>query len=166
MVEEEKQMIFLTSFSRSTWKKQIIMFSAMRRKNKGYVSKGILMLLILLHTSGCTVQISMGGRSARESGKYVEKGLASWYGSNYYGKRTASGEIYTGRELTAAHRNLPFGTKVRVRRLDTGRSVVVRINDRGPFKKGRIIDLSERAAKEIGLKREGVTKVEIRVVEW
>ena len=79
-----------------------------------------------------------------------ESGIASWYGAPYHGQRSASGEIYDQEKLTAAHRTLPFGTRVRVHRLDRDESVVVRINDRGPFVKSRIIDLSRAAAVRLG----------------
>ncbi len=84
-------------------------------------------------------------------------GLASWYGPGFHGKRTASGETFDAGALTAAHRTLPFGTQVRVVNKRTGRSVVVRINDRGPHARGRIIDLSRAAAHAVGLS--GVTPV-------
>jgi rare lipoprotein A len=94
----------------------------------------------------------------------TEKGLASWYGEPYHGRRTASGEIYDMHEMTAAHRTLPFGTVVKVERRDTGVDVKVRVNDRGPFVRGRIIDLSWAAAKKIGLDRDGVAPVKVVVV--
>ena len=84
-------------------------------------------------------------------------GLASWYGPGFHGRRTASGETFNTNALTAAHRTLPFGTQVRVVNQHNGRSVVVRINDRGPFSHGRLIDLSRAAAQMIGLS--GVAKV-------
>jgi rare lipoprotein A len=92
-------------------------------------------------------------------------GYASYYADRLHGRRTASGERYHVRKLTAAHRTLPFGTLVRVRVLKTDASVKVRINDRGPFVKGRIIDLSWLAAKKLGLLRKGVAKVEIEVLK-
>jgi rare lipoprotein A len=93
-------------------------------------------------------------------------GLASWYGSAFAGRRTANGERFDPGALTAAHKTLPFGTWVDVRRVDTGRSVRVRITDRGPngHAANRIIDLSRRAAEELDLVRAGVTRVELRVV--
>ena len=94
-----------------------------------------------------------------------ESGIASWYGVPYHGQRSASGEIYDQEKLTAAHRTLPFGTKVRVRRLDTDESIVVRINDRGPFVKSRIIDLSRAAAARLGMMGSGVAPVTLEVVE-
>ena len=93
-----------------------------------------------------------------------EKGIASWYGAPYHGQRSASGEIYDQEKLTAAHRTLPFGTRVRVHRVDGGESVVVRINDRGPFVKSRIIDLSRAAAVRLGLTNGGVAPVIVEVV--
>lgn len=89
----------------------------------------------------------------------IERGVASWYGRQFQGRRTASGEPFDRHALTAAHKTLPFGTWVRVRHLGTGQEVVVRINDRGPFAKGRIIDLSKAAAAKLGTKNAGVGKV-------
>jgi rare lipoprotein A len=94
----------------------------------------------------------------------AEKGLASWYGEPYHGRRTASGEIYDMHEMTAAHRTLDFGTVVKVTRRDTGADVKVRITDRGPFIRGRIIDLSYAAAKKIGLDIDGIAPVKVVVV--
>ena len=87
--------------------------------------------------------------------------MASWYGPGFIGQRTASGEVYRRNDLTAASRSLPLGTHVRVTNLGTGRSVVVRINDRGPYVHGRGIDLSERAAQRIGLNHSGIARVSI-----
>lgn len=92
-------------------------------------------------------------------------GIASFYGEEFRGRVTANGERYDPTKLTAAHLRYPFGTRVRVKNLDNGKSVVVRINDRGPFKAGRIIDLSARAARELGLLADGTTKVLITVDE-
>jgi rare lipoprotein A len=90
-----------------------------------------------------------------------EQGIASWYGYPYHGRRTSSGEIYNMHDMTAAHRTLPFGTRVKVHNLDNGRSVTVRINDRGPFVEGRIIDLSYAAAKAIGMSGLAPVRLEI-----
>jgi rare lipoprotein A len=92
-------------------------------------------------------------------------GLASWYGPGFDGRPTASGEPFDQTALTAAHPSLPFGTTVRVRALRNGRSVVVRINDRGPFVEGRVIDLSREAARRIGLERRGVGRVTLEVLD-
>jgi rare lipoprotein A len=83
-----------------------------------------------------------------EQPDYDETGIASWYGPTFYGHHTANGEIYDGTEFTAAHRTLPMPVNVRVTNLDNGKSIIVRVNDRGPYAKGRIIDLSEAAAPE------------------
>jgi len=99
------------------------------------------------------------------SKNWSETGYASWYGPGFDGKRTASGEVYDMEELTAAHKRLPFGTRVRVESLDTGRRTEVRINDRGPFVDDRIIDLSMAAAREIGMLGPGTARVRISVVQ-
>jgi len=93
-----------------------------------------------------------------------QKGMASWYGENHQGKRTASGERFNMNALTAAHRTLPINSIVKVKNLVNGRTVSVRINDRGPYSHGRIIDVSKAAAKKLGLLKKGTGKVEIRVV--
>jgi rare lipoprotein A len=103
--------------------------------------------------------------SAQPAHKPLERGFASWYGAPYHGCQSASGEIYDQDQLTAAHRTLPFGTKVRVRRLDLDRRVVVRINDRGPFVESRIIDLSRAAGLKLGINGGGVVPVVLEVVE-
>jgi rare lipoprotein A len=91
----------------------------------------------------------------------AEIGLASWYGPQLQGKRTASGERFDMNTLTAAHRTLPLNSYARVTNLATGRSVVVRINDRGPYLAHRIIDLSARAARELGIEEDGVARVRV-----
>ncbi|WP_232788496.1 septal ring lytic transglycosylase RlpA family protein [Macromonas nakdongensis] len=91
----------------------------------------------------------------------LEQGAASYYANRFHGRRTASGERYDRRQLTAAHKTLPFGTEVIVRSLRTGREVVVRIIDRGPHLKSRIIDLSHAAAEALGIRRHGVSEVQL-----
>ena len=91
-------------------------------------------------------------------------GVASWYGRKFQGHRTASGERFDRRRLTAAHRSLPLGTRARVTNLENGRSVEVTVTDRGPYVRGRIIDLSERAAQLIGIKEDGLARVAIELV--
>jgi len=88
--------------------------------------------------------------------------MASYYADKYIGRKTSNGEKFKQNKLTAAHKTLPFGTKVKVTNLSNGQSVKVRINDRGPFIQGRIIDLSKKAAKKIDMVNTGVTKVTIR----
>jgi len=99
-------------------------------------------------------------------GKFEQTGVASWYGKPFHGRKTSSGETYNMMALTAAHPTLPFGTVVRVTNLKNKKSVKVKINDRGPFKKGRIIDLSYSAARTIGLTGPGTGKVKVEVVKW
>ncbi len=94
----------------------------------------------------------------------VASGTASWYGARFQGRRTANGERFDKNGMTAAHRSLPFGTRVRVTNRRNGRAVVVRINDRGPFTGGRVIDLSRSAAREIGMVNSGTAPVSIEVV--
>ncbi len=91
-------------------------------------------------------------------------GTASWYGRKFHGRRTASGEVFNMHEYTAAHRNLPFGTRVRVTNLRTGRYTIVRINDRGPFVRGREIDLSYVAARDIGILEKGLEVVRLEIL--
>ena len=97
---------------------------------------------------------------------WTETGLASWYGHPYPGRPSSSGEIYDMDQLTAAHRTLPFGSIVEVKNLDNGRTVTVRINDRGPFAEGRIIDLSRAAARQIGLIGPGTALVRIQLLGY
>ena len=94
----------------------------------------------------------------------VITGEASWYGPGFYGNRTANGEVYKPGTMTAAHRTLPFGTKVRVTNLWNGRSAVIRINDRGPFVYHRVIDLGHGAASDLGLTASGIAQVKLEVL--
>lgn len=108
--------------------------------------------------------VSCGSSLTATSGSSTT-GKASWYGGRFHGRKTASGERFDKRAMTAAHRKLPFGTRVRVTSLNTGRSVEVRINDRGPFgRRERIIDLSEAAAETLGMKNAGVVRVKLEVL--
>jgi rare lipoprotein A len=97
----------------------------------------------------------------QEQPTYDETGIASWYGPSFYGRPTANGEIYDGDKMTAAHKTLPLPVNVRVTNLENGRSVIVRVNDRGPFARGRIIDLSRRAAELLDMQRAGVARVRV-----
>lgn len=94
---------------------------------------------------------------------FSQEGVASWYGGKFHGRKTANGEIYDMNGVTAAHKSLPFGTIVNVQNLDNGKAIKVRINDRGPFIKGRIIDLSKKAAEAIGMMHSGTANVRITV---
>ena len=104
----------------------------------------------------------LGSACAAVSGaeaKPIQSGGASWYGPGFHGRKTANGERFNAHALTAAHRSLPFGSRVRVTNARTGRSVVVRINDRGPFAGGRVIDLSKAAAQAVGISGVGRVKL-------
>ena len=96
--------------------------------------------------------------------EYERTGIASWYGTKFHGRKTANGEIYNMNELTAAHRTLPMPCYVRVTNLENGRSLVLRVNDRGPFAKGRIIDISRRGAQLLKFKRQGTAKVRVKIL--
>jgi rare lipoprotein A len=93
--------------------------------------------------------------------EYRQVGIASWYGGRHQGRLTASGEVFDENKLTAAHRTLPLVTWARVTNLENGRSVEVKVNDRGPYIDGRVIDLSTRAAEELGMTEQGLARVEI-----
>ena len=121
---------------------------------------GALIALIGLALSACAPY-----QARRVPLRYHSVGVASWYGPGFHGRRTASGERYNQRELTAAHKTLPFGTSIRVTNVDNGKSVVVRITDRGPFVRGRVIDLSRAAAEAIGMMGAGTAKVELSTLE-
>lgn len=97
---------------------------------------------------------------------YVERGVASWYGPGFHGRKTANGETYDMHQLTAAHRTLPLGSVVQVRSLTNGRTVTVRVNDRGPFARNRILDLSQAGAQALDMVGRGTDQVEIRVVAY
>jgi rare lipoprotein A len=119
----------------------------------------LIALAALLGLQGC----GLGGRAgdARRPG-WTQRGYASWYGPKFHGRRTANGEVYDMHAMTAAHRDLPFGTLVEVHNLDNGRRVEVRINDRGPFVRGRVIDLSRAAAQALDMIGPGTAPVELR----
>ena len=101
----------------------------------------------------------------KEDYNYVETGTASWYGKDFHAKYTANGEIYDMNTLTAAHRTLPLPSIVRVTNLENGRSLVLRVNDRGPFAKNRIIDISKRGAQLLGFQTQGTAKVKVEIME-
>ncbi len=107
-----------------------------------------------------------GEPAVAADGEEVDRGTASWYGLQFHGRRTANGERYDMYDLTAAHKTLPFNTIVSVHNLQTGRSVRVRINDRGPYVDGRVIDLSKAAAEQLGMAEVGLRPVSLVVEEW
>ena len=108
---------------------------------------------------GCAASSSRG---TTHGGGVSESGVASYYAHKYHGRKTASGERFDMNDMTAAHKTLPFGTRVRVTNLGNGKSVTVRINDRGPFVKGRVIDLSLAAAKKLDMVNAGLAQVRLR----
>lgn len=99
--------------------------------------------------------------------KYItdNKGTASWYGKKFHGRKTANGEIYNMHNLTAAHKELPFGTFVKVTNIKNNKNVIIRINDRGPYKKNRILDLSYAAAKKLDMINDGIADVKLEIVK-
>jgi len=125
---------------------------------------GILSVLLLAGAifilSGCGAG---SGKPNSEPGS-IQEGQASYYAHKFHGRTTANGEIYDENKMTAAHKTLPFGTMVRVRNLANGKTVVVRINDRGPFVEGRIIDLSYRAAGELDYITQGIVQVQVETL--
>jgi len=123
---------------------------------KELVSKVLIFFLGVLLLAGCSPRLRTTG------GEMRERGNASYYGDKFHGRATASGERFNQNALTAAHRTLPFGTKVTVTNLKNGKKVVVKINDRGPFSKSRVIDLSKEAAKKIGMIQAGIVPVELQ----
>ena len=118
-----------------------------------------LPILLLVLLAGCASR-----DQATDPSGYRAEGQASYYSSRHHGRRTASGERFNMRALTAAHHSLPFGSQVRVTNLRNQRSVVVRINDRGPYARGRIIDLSRAAAERLGMLGNGVAPVRIEAL--
>ncbi|WP_269752083.1 septal ring lytic transglycosylase RlpA family protein [Thiocapsa bogorovii] len=120
-------------------------------------------LIGALASSGCSSERSGGeGQKQSTGGKtHKEVGTASWYGHGFQGRETANGETFDQRAMTAAHPSLPMGTKAKVTNLENGKKVEVRINDRGPYADDRVIDLSRRAAKKLGMKEDGTAEVKI-----
>lgn len=125
-------------------------------------AKAVISVLVCLVVAGCS------GAPAKKDSSWagqVESGKASYYGAKFQSQRTASGELYDEAKKTAAHRKLPFGTKIKVTNIKNGRSVIVKVNDRGPFVKGRIVDLSKAAFSAIANLSAGVVDVSIEVIK-
>jgi rare lipoprotein A len=120
------------------------------------LSTGVLALLLVVSFPLPAV--------AKVAPGHTENGIASYYHDRFHGRKTANGERFDQGAYTAAHKTLPLGSTVRVTRTDTGKSIVVRINDRGPFIKGRVIDLSRRAARDLGMIEKGLVKVKVEVI--
>lgn len=129
---------------------------------RSFNPRPLFILTAIFIISSCTFPVSKPPYAAG----YIERGTASWYGADFHGRPTSSGEIYDMYRLTAAHKLMPLGTVAKVTNLENGRSVVVKINDRGPFVEGRIIDLSYSAAAALGMVDTGLSSVEIEVLKW
>ena len=128
----------------------------------------IVVALLLFIAAGCTARSARREEPAGRSDVVrTLRGKATFYGDKFHGRKTASGERFSQRRMTAAHRSLPFGTRVRVTNRSNGRSVIVRINDRGPFgrDRSRVIDLSKAAARELDFMKSGWTRVKIEVLK-
>lgn len=123
---------------------------------------------IQIRSSEMTMDTSKWGlernQTIQQTLAYASTGVASWYGPGFYGNRTANGEIYRPGTFTVAHRSLPFGTRVRITNLNNGRSAVARVNDRGPFIGGRIVDLGQGIASHLGVTSSGLADVRLEVL--
>lgn len=139
-----------------------------RMKGDTMVASRFLFILVLATTAagcaGSTAQARREPPPADTRAIQTSYGVAAWYGKEFHGRETASGEIFDMYAYTAAHRELPFGTRVRVTNLRNGRHVVVRINDRGPFVRGRVIDVSYIAARDLGMLQTGLEDVRLEIV--
>ena len=131
----------------------------MRTARTSYVAFALGFVLAVAPLTGCALPIQLGDSAAA-----TERGKASYYAGDFHGRKTASGERFDMNRMTAAHRTLPMGTRVRVTNLANGRDVVVRINDRGPFKRGRVIDVSYAAAKRLDMVAAGVVPVKLEIL--
>ena len=136
----------------------------MLRLEKILLCTGLIIFLNIL--SGCKSMPTLDDIYLNQNyeTQYYDTGVASFYGKNWVGKKTASGEKFNNDYLTAANKTLPFNTIVLVKDLETNKTVIVKINDRGPFAKGRIIDLSEAAAKKLGIYHKGTAKVSLYIL--
>ena len=127
-------------------------------------ARALPLLALLVGAAGCARAPAPEPMRTVDTG-WQQEGEASWYGPGFHGRQTASGEVYDMEAMTAAHNQLPFGSRIRVLNLDNGRETQVRINDRGPFARGRVLDLSRAAAREIGMLGPGTARVRIEVLE-
>lgn len=128
--------------------------------------KTIPLILFVLATTSCASRskpAEINYKSTKSELTLLGEGIASWYGPGFYGRKTASGERFTKHKYTCAHRKLPFGTELKVTNLSNSKSIMVRVNDRGPFIKNRIIDLSYAAAKDLGITKSGLGQVKIEI---
>lgn len=142
-----------------------------RSKMRGSVQAKIIGgVLFLLFVSACASNPLHSPQSPAslpmQKGKFRQVGIASWYGPGFHGRKTASGEKFNKHAMTCAHRTLPFGTRLEVTNLLNGKKILVTVNDRGPYIRSKIIDLSYGAAKEIGMLRGGSAKVELQEITF
>jgi rare lipoprotein A len=136
------------------------------RAGRGILALRVAALALLVAVAACTAVPPLPAPpapAAVEQPTYAETGMASWYGRDHQGKKTAAGERFDMNQLTAAHRTLPLNTTVRVTNIDNQKTVKVRINDRGPYVRTRIIDLSSRAARALDIVDDGTAKVRLEV---
>ena len=131
----------------------------LRRLTSISLAHAVILALLAILASGCSMH-----RYDKPRVGTTQRGVASWYGEPFHGRKTASGEVYDMHGLSAAHKELPLGTVVWVKNLDNGRELELRVNDRGPFVKGRVLDVSYAAAKRLGMVGPGTAKIELRVV--
>jgi rare lipoprotein A len=131
----------------------------------GTLLTGLALGLLLIGAPGAETRVEVGKppvpMARPDDAAYRQVGKASWYGPRFHGKKTASGERFDQNKLTAAHRELPLGTRITVTNLENGKTVRVEINDRGPYKRGRVLDLSKAAASRLGMVEDGVIMVRI-----
>ena len=139
--------------------------SVLAARSRFLLLAALLAALVAL-SAGCRGKKRAPRAPAAPQPGWTETGIASWYGHPYHGRQASSGEIYDMEQLTAAHRTLPFGSIVSVTNLDNGRTVTVRINDRGPFVEGRILDLSRAAARQLGIIGPGTALVRLRLLGY
>ena len=134
------------------------------RQYRCFLWSGLVLFLLLPGCGKRRLLIPVPGSPDLRVARSEIYGIASWYGDPFHGERTSNGEVYDMHSMTAAHRTLPFQTVVRVHNLDNGKKVQIRVNDRGPFVKGRIIDLSRAAAREIDMVGPGTAKVRLEIL--
>jgi rare lipoprotein A len=134
----------------------------MRKKRRMRVLRlvAIVAALALTACTGVLPNVPPGGA---EQATFTELGIASWYGRGHHGKRTANGERFDMNRMTAAHKSIELGTVVRVTSLETGETVKVRVNDRGPYIRGRVVDLSDKAARHLGIREAGIARVRVEI---
>lgn len=123
-----------------------------------------LSVVAALFVAGCATAPRSQTQHPGREGRFIEAGIASWYGPGFHGRKTASGERFNQGALTCAHKTLPFHTRIRVTNLNNGEDVVVVVNDRGPFVAGRVVDLSKEAARRLGILHTGTAPVRLEIV--